>query len=118
MTKSDGIKSTVSSPAYYLIFIGQTSTASKLKTLQVALDHLIECTAALRNLEEQLTCKDDVSDANSVETMEKEAKDLLGIFESRIQFVLLKLVKVTSPTIKKGYGSFMNDFKNPLLAVG
>ena len=81
---------------------GQTSVFSKQKTLHVALDHLIESTAALNNLEQQLSCKDETVDVSTMDAIENEARDLLGILESRLQFVLLNLVKVTSPGAKKG----------------
>ena len=81
---------------------GQTSVSSKQKTLHVALDHLIESTTALNNLEEQLSCKEETVDVSTMDAIENEARDLLGILESRLQFVLLNLVKVTSPVAKKG----------------
>ncbi|XP_064630456.1 erythroid differentiation-related factor 1-like [Lineus longissimus] len=73
----------------------QTSPNSKQRTLLSALQHVISCQKAFELVRQQ--CDDNTDDLASYE---EELQKLLTIYESRLQFILLNLVRITS-SLKK-----------------
>ena len=72
---------------------------SKLKTLQTALDQLLECHIAIELTYNHF--QQDKQDEQNVASELAEASKLLDIHQSRLLFVLLSLVQLSVPG-KKG----------------
>ena len=83
----------------YNCLADQTSASSRLRTLQHMLPLLLECVPSLVNILTQIT---DVTQADDFDGYREETQKLMTILESRLQFVLLNMVK-TSASIKKRY---------------
>ena len=83
----------------YNCLADQTSASNRLRTLQHMLPLLLECVPPLVNILTQIT---DVTQADDFDGYREETQKLMTILESRLQFVLLNMVK-TSASIKKRY---------------
>ncbi|XP_029465909.1 erythroid differentiation-related factor 1 isoform X2 [Rhinatrema bivittatum] len=91
----------------------QISSAGKLKTLSGALDIMVKTQCAFHLIRNELAteCEQDASDGNvfsddsSASLNREEIQKLLSIFESRLSFLLLQLIKLLTSTKKKTSGN-------------
>ncbi|KAL7990529.1 hypothetical protein Chor_013959 [Crotalus horridus] len=92
----------------------QNSSTGKLKTLSGALDIMIQCRSVFQSIRKELGAEceqkfvDDLNNAERVPVEDpstnlnkEEILKLLGIFESRLSFLLLQFIKLLSSTKKK-----------------
>uniref|UniRef100_A0A8D2MYM1 Erythroid differentiation regulatory factor 1 n=1 Tax=Zonotrichia albicollis TaxID=44394 RepID=A0A8D2MYM1_ZONAL len=91
---------------FVLIFLGQNSSAGKLKTLSGALDIMTKTKGAFQLIRKELVAETeqvkDVSVSDSSAGLNKEeVLKLLGIFESRMSFLLLQSIKLLTSSKKK-----------------
>ena len=73
------------------IVVVQTSSNSRMRTLQQTLQHLIQCAQPIRSLVTQMQ-EDSCSKALN-ESYTAESDKLLGILKMRLEVTLLALVK-------------------------
>ncbi|KFP42466.1 Erythroid differentiation-related factor 1, partial [Chlamydotis macqueenii] len=97
----------------FFFFLGQNSSAGKLKTLFGALDIMAKTRSAFQLIRKELVAeseeisKDESSAENasphdsSAGLNKEEVLKLLGIFESRLSFLLLQSIKLLTSTKKK-----------------
>ncbi|XP_030058807.1 erythroid differentiation-related factor 1 [Microcaecilia unicolor] len=87
----------------------QNSSAGKLKTLSGALDIMVNTQCAFHLIRNELVtdCEQDASEGSSSSASfnKGEILKLLSIFESRLSFLLLQLIKLLTSTKKKSSGS-------------
>uniref|UniRef100_H3A848 Erythroid differentiation regulatory factor 1 n=1 Tax=Latimeria chalumnae TaxID=7897 RepID=H3A848_LATCH len=95
---------------------GQSSNATKLKTLTGALDVMMECESAFHLFRKELALdqeqqaygenkEENTSGSNLSSNLNtEEVLKLLDIFESRLSFLLLQLIKLLTSTKKKTSG--------------
>ncbi|XP_013404698.1 erythroid differentiation-related factor 1 [Lingula anatina] len=89
-------------------FNGQTSVPAKIKTLTVALDHILHCVEPLSGIERHIT---DQEEADDFQGYVDECQKLLSILSSRLHFVLLNIVKLQKSQNKKSKQQHVDVYK-------
>ncbi|KFV13395.1 Erythroid differentiation-related factor 1, partial [Tauraco erythrolophus] len=97
----------------FSLFVGQNSSAGKLKTLFGALDIMVKTKGAFQLIRKELvaeseqiskdksTAENPLPSDSSAGLNKEEVLKLLGIFESRMSFLLLQSIKLLTSTKKK-----------------